>query len=317
MFAIATTGRRRSLRSCRSLSSYTASFVDLVSAPSSRFQLYLSRSDDPYFNLSVENYLLDKSPPDSMVLLLYINRPCIVIGRNQNPWLEVNLSQLRQNSLHQPVDLVRRRSGGGTVFHDHGNVNFSIIRPTSEFTRDRLVDMVVRAIRPDEPRAMVNERHDIVLQLGGEQVTRKISGSAYKLTRNRALHHATCLVDSPNLKEISKLLNSPGAPYIKARGVDSVPSPISNLFPGSGEQGVERFIRSVANTFLEAQMLGTNLGDVLVRSCGEPFMRTFSAGVYGIVDAELAGVDHINEGIKQLKVSSFCLNARSGTDRVC
>ena len=304
MLAVAGTWRQHCLRSRRSLSSYASAFVDLVPATSSRFQLYFSCCDNPFVNLSIENYLLDKSPPDSTVLLFYINRPCVVIGRNQNPWLEVNLSQLRNSYLQQPIELVRRRSGGGTVFHDQGNVNFSIVRPTSEFTRDRLVDMVVRAMQADEPRAAVNERHDIVLRLGGERGTRKVSGSAYKLTRNRALHHATCLVDSPNLKEISKLLKSPGAPYIKARGVDSVPSPISNLFPGSSEQGMERFVRRVANVFSEEHKLGHKLGDMLVELQKQPVVKTFFAGVYGVVNEELASVDHIQEGIRQLKVRS-------------
>ena len=81
--------------------------------------------------------MLQKSSPESAILFLYVNRPSIIIGRNQNPWLEVNLallSQGRNKPETEPpglgvVDLVRRRSGGGTVFHDEGNVNWSIICP--------------------------------------------------------------------------------------------------------------------------------------------------------------------------------------------
>lgn len=222
-------------------------------------QSYISATHDPYLNLSIEHYLLQKSSPDSAILLLYVNRPSIIIGRNQNPWLEVNLALL-QNARDRPetetprlglVDLVRRRSGGGTVFHDEGNVNWSIICPSANFTRDKHAEMVVRALKSlGIDRARVNERHDIVLDQGQRvgdsdpddtHVTPftkhkdrdpralKVSGSAYKLTRNRALHHGTCLLSSPNLNIIPDYLHSPAKPFIKARGVESVSSPVGNI----------------------------------------------------------------------------------------
>src|ERR1700726_4014180 len=93
-------------------------------------QIYISRCLDPYINLSIEHFLLKNTPLESTVLFLYTNRPCIVIGRNQNPWVEVNLPLLKtrrtklRKAVEDNVELVRRRSGGGTVFHDEGNVNY-------------------------------------------------------------------------------------------------------------------------------------------------------------------------------------------------
>ena len=247
-----------------------------VSEPTNRVQMYISRSPDPYLNLSIEHYLLEKSPPDSVVLFLYTNRPCVVIGRNQNPWLEVNLGLVRQappppgKAVSDEVsftevgkgnmtlgdggvvDLVRRRSGGGAVFHDLGNLNYSVLCPPADFDRNKHAEMVVRGLRGlGATTARVNERHDIVIDgaprptLGptadanassssSSDVTRtqtfKISGSAYKLTRKRALHHGTCLLTSPNLGSVvGRLLRSPAEPYIKARGVASVRSPIRNV----------------------------------------------------------------------------------------
>ncbi|KAI0156560.1 hypothetical protein GGR57DRAFT_84985 [Xylariaceae sp. FL1272] len=220
-----------------------------ASSPSNTVQIYISRTTDPYLNLSIEHFLLQKSHPDSVILLLYTNRPCIVIGRNQNPWVEVNLgltnqpgilSRLRPNNgadASQESDdvlLVRRRSGGGTVFHDAGNVNYSVICPPASFDRNKHAEMVVRALRGLDIRhqVRVNERHDIVLDVSGESAqtkTFKISGSAYKLTRTRSLHHGTCLLSSPHLEILGKLLRSPAAPYIKARGVESVRSPVRNV----------------------------------------------------------------------------------------
>ncbi|KAG9186333.1 lipoate---protein ligase [Alternaria panax] len=238
-----------------------SSFTDKLADPANRLQSYVSRSDDPYLNLSIEDHILRKSPADSTVLFLYVNRPCVVIGRNQNPWTEVNLGMLdAARDTHdardsQPpdmgtVDLVRRRSGGGAVFHDEGNLNWSITCPRGDFTRDKHAEMVVRALRRlGVDRARVNERHDIVLDQGRERHTAdaqdthrtpyttdqdgprplKVSGSAYKLTRQRALHHATTLLSSPNLHVISDYLRSPAKHLIHAQGVESVSSPVSNI----------------------------------------------------------------------------------------
>lgn len=206
--------------------------TDAAAHPSSKTQIYISHSNDPLLNLSVEHHLLQTSPSASTILFLYINRPCIVFGRNQNPWLETNLSRLAARAADgHPVQLVRRRSGGGTVFHDHGNVNFSVICPPADFDRNKHAEMVVRALRRlGRPTARVNVRHDIVIDNPVDtSKTFKISGSAYKLTRLRSLHHGTCLLNSPNLRDISGLLRSPAEPFIKARGVDSVRSPVANL----------------------------------------------------------------------------------------
>lgn len=240
---------------------------------------YISTSNDPYLNLSIEHHLLQTSPPDAAVLFLYTNRPSIIIGRNQNPWLEVNLGlldatsrqenqdasvSLPETGLNETVDLVRRRSGGGTVFHDEGNVNWTVICPSSIFTRDKHAEMVVRALRSNGiDRARVNERHDVVLDQGQKRSSSvtdpddthatpyqttspqalKVSGSAYKLTRARALHHGTCLLSSPNLNVIPHYLHSPAKGFITAKGVESVSSPVGNILLENKhfEEEVERY----------------------------------------------------------------------------
>ncbi|CAO2658530.1 Nn.00g062530.m01.CDS01 [Neocucurbitaria sp. VM-36] len=239
-----------------------SSFTEKLADPSHKLQSYVSSSNDPYLNLSVEDLILRKSPADSTILFLYVNRPCVVIGRNQNPWTEVNLGILNAARRTQgpkdseppgigTVDLVRRRSGGGTVFHDEGNLNWSITCPRNDFTRDKHAEMVVRALRKlGIERARVNERHDIVLDQGYEKRASdpqdthrtpytvdegalpcplKVSGSAYKLTRQRALHHATTLLSSPNLHIIPQYLHSPAKKLIEAKGVESVSSPVGNI----------------------------------------------------------------------------------------
>lgn len=251
--------------------------------PKAKHQVYVSRSNDPFLNLSIEHHLLQKTPIDSVVLFLYVNRPCVVIGRNQNPWLEINLKALK--AAEPPIDWVRRRSGGGAVFHDEGNVNYSVICPSSVFTRDKHAEMVTRAIRKFNDRARVNERHDIVLDQGPQRYqpvdttdmhvsmyrsdlpdkpSLKVSGSAYKLTRQRALHHGTCLLDSTRIGSISELLRSPARPFLKARGVESVRSPVGNVLsnptgPGSRFRRQGLFMSSVIDSFTSLYQISPNL----------------------------------------------------------
>ncbi|KAF7939600.1 hypothetical protein BELL_0443g00060 [Botrytis elliptica] len=208
-------------------------FVQEATNPLNKSQIYISRTNDPFINLSIEHYLLQKTPADSTILFLYTNQRSIVIGRNQNPWNEVNLGLLAQSPIGN-VALVRRRSGGGTVFHDLGNVNYCVICPTSHFDRDKHAEMVVRALHKlGVDRAKVNARHDIVLKptnvgTSGFKVY-KVSGSAYKLTKERSLHHGTCLLNSPNIANIGKFLRSPAMRFITARGVESVSSSVANV----------------------------------------------------------------------------------------
>lgn len=270
----------------------TPSWHAAASLPTSRVQIYTSHSHDPYLNLSAEHFLLQHSHPDSTILFLYTNDPCVVIGRNQNPWLEVNLGLLLSSSVDADADadnnkspehvrLVRRRSGGGAVFHDRGNVNYSVICPPAVFDRNKHAEMVVRALRGlGVGTAHVNARHDIVIlnnennndehensspssfssssssssfssqSEGGSSTpspaTFKISGSAYKLTRLRSLHHGTCLLSSPHLAQIGRYLRAPAAPYLKARGVESVRSPIRNVGVAT-----EAFMEGVTREFVD------------------------------------------------------------------
>lgn len=310
----------------------------------SRHQIYTSRSLDPFLNLSIEHFLLQKSPPQSTVLFLYVNRPCVVIGRNQNPWLEVNLRSLRQGRAVGAlktapgtsaatrrlgdVELVRRRSGGGTVFHDEGNVNYSVICPTADFTRDKHAEMVTKPIREVNPRARVNERHDIVLDQGEmlpehdwpspldmhhtrfhpsskDSLPLKVSGSAYKMTRQRSLHHGTCLLASSDLTGISQLLRSPARPFIKARGVESVRSPIGNVH---GESRVshqtfnDSFQKGVMEAFCEIYHINKDLLKGFSRSENQYSSSGNTECTTAIVGEDLETVEDIRAGSEELKV---------------
>lgn len=233
--------------------------VDSIRDNVSKF-IITSNTTDPFLNLAIEDHLLRTSDHDTHILFTYVNRPCVVIGRNQNPWAEVNIAALNDGALdasdatgnaRQRVLLVRRRSGGGTVFHDEGNINYSFIVPNDKaFNRNKHAEIVVQAIQNISSQLAftgeqllpsvlkkgirVNDRHDIVMPArSGTGVDEgrmvKMSGSAYKLTRGRALHHGTLLFSSPNLESIGSYLRSPAMGFIDAKGVGSVRSPVGNL----------------------------------------------------------------------------------------
>ncbi|KAI0276326.1 hypothetical protein BGY98DRAFT_986374 [Russula aff. rugulosa BPL654] len=119
--------------------------------------IYVSHSSDPYFNLSFEDWLFKEKPVQEPLLLIYRDKPCVIIGRNQNPWKEVNFPALHRAN----IPFIRRRSGGGTVYHDTGNTNFSIHLPRSSFNRHATAQLVLRAVRSLDIDARVNERNDI------------------------------------------------------------------------------------------------------------------------------------------------------------
>ena len=267
----------------------------------------------------------------------------MVIGRNQNPWLEVNLNLIGRPAPSQMhgyqtgqylsnVHLVRRRSGGGTVFHDDGNVNYSVICPTADFTRDKHAEMVVRAIRKNNPRARVNERHDIVLDHSVLQDERywpeaddmhktryshlddrfpsvKVSGSAYKLTRQRSLHHGTCLLSSPNLGSISQYLHSPARPYMKARGVESVRSLVGNVYEKSAtpsSDSIQVFQRQVMDEFTELYAISKKVLAPFSTSALQPKLHADGEWTSGYVGESVTDIAEIRAGTEELKVNGSC-----------
>ncbi|KAJ9215801.1 hypothetical protein DTO166G4_2638 [Paecilomyces variotii] len=321
----------------RNSSFASSQFPELASRESSRHQIYQSLSTDPFVNLSIEHFLLQNTPQDSKILFLYINRPCVVIGRNQNPWLETNLGVLQQDRIgngdaetDQTDDVlyVRRRSGGGAVFHDEGNLNYGVISPRDTFTRDKHAEMVVRALhRIGATNTSVNERHDIVLRQNVPEAIRqsstatvedppkeasaqalKISGSAFKLTRFRALHHGTCLLDSPNIRNLGFFLRSPARPYIKAKGVESVRSPVGNVSASLADSLTPFSIQGVMSSVIQefGRLYGVNPDAILRanRAChtNEPELYAGDDWVAGTVgDPQALDVPDIQKGITELR----------------
>ncbi len=180
-------------------------------------RLYRADCTDPYRNLAVEQYLLETAPADSCTLYLWQNRRTVVIGRNQNAWKECRTMQLEADGGF----LARRLSGGGAVFHDLGNLNFTFLVNKEDYDLPRQLGVIVEACRLLGIPAECSGRNDVLS--GG----RKFSGNAFYEHQGKSYHHGTLLVDV-NMENMSRYL-SPSKAKLAAKGVESVRSRVVNL----------------------------------------------------------------------------------------
>lgn len=175
---------------------------------------------DPRINLAIEEYALRQLPNDESYLLFYINEPSIIIGKNQNTLEEINPEYVKENNLH----VVRRLSGGGAVYHDLGNLNFSFITRddgNSFHNFQKFTEPVVEALRKLGVEAALTGRNDI--QVG----ERKISGNAQFATKGRMFSHGTLLFDSEIENVVSAL--KVNLDKIQSKGIKSIRSRVANI----------------------------------------------------------------------------------------
>ncbi|XP_043548149.1 lipoyltransferase 1, mitochondrial [Chiloscyllium plagiosum] len=183
--------------------------------------LLKSTSTDIYENLALEDWLHEYvQSRERHVLLLWRNCPTVVIGRHQNPWQECNLKLMRD----QGIQLSRRRSGGGTVYHDLGNINLTFFTSKKKYDRRGNLELVISALKRIRPQlnVLATDRYDLLLN-----GVFKISGTASKIGRTSAYHHCTLLCNS-NRHLLSSVLHSPHQ-GLKTNATPSIPATVKNL----------------------------------------------------------------------------------------
>lgn len=179
--------------------------------------ILVTSETNPYKNLSLEEYLTFHVEVDEVILYLWQNLHTVVIGQNQNCWKECKVNYLEENNLF----LVRRLSGGGAVFHDIGNLNFTFIAKKENYDLNKQLAVILKAVELLGIVAEKTGRNDIMVD------GRKFSGNAFYESNGFCYHHGTILlnVDTENM---SKYLNV-SKEKLQSKGVESVKSRVINL----------------------------------------------------------------------------------------
>lgn len=213
--------------------------------------VFVSQSSDVFTNLALEDWLYRNFDlTNHHVMLLWRNAPCVVIGRHQNPWLEANLGPLAERG----IEVARRNSGGGTVYHDDGNLNFTFFTPRERYNRKQNLQLIGQALHREwDLHTKINQREDIVLD-----DKYKISGTASKLGRPNAYHHCTLLVDV-NKKDLSQALHKYDK-GITTNATVSTPSHVLNLNEVNPAISVERLITAVGWEYLRTSAISQQDG---------------------------------------------------------
>ncbi|MCC5439144.1 lipoate--protein ligase [Clostridium botulinum] len=183
-------------------------------------QFLVNKSTNPFFNLALEEYLLKNVDIREDYFILWQNEPTIVIGKHQNTLKEINMNFVQDNN----INVVRRNSGGGAVYHDLGNINFTFI---TKYDEKHLLDFktftnpVVYLLGKLNVKAELSGRNDILID------GRKISGNSQHIYKDRFLHHGTLLFNS-ELENLVKALNVDND-KILSKGIESIKSRVTNI----------------------------------------------------------------------------------------
>jgi len=200
---------------------------------------------DPRINLAIEEYALKNLDINETYLLFYINEPSIIIGKNQNTIEEINTEYVESNGIH----VVRRLSGGGAVYHDKGNLNFSFITKDdgdSFHNFRKFTEPVVKALQSMGVNAELSGRNDLLAE------GRKISGNAQFSTKGRMFSHGTLLFDSEMDHIVSAL--KVRKDKIESKGIKSVRSRVANITEFLREKmEIEEFKRLILAYLFEGE----------------------------------------------------------------
>lgn len=205
-----------------------------------KFKFITHDNHDAYFNLASEEYLLKQK--DGYYFYLWINNPAVIVGTNQNALQEVNLSYTEANG----IKVVRRLTGGGAVYHDAGNLCYTVIAPfnPNEDNYKKFTAPVIEYLNSIGVPATFSGRNDITVE------GKKISGNAQTVFKDRIMHHGTLLFDT-DTSVLSAALN-PSKLKMESKGIKSVRSRVTNIKDYvKGDMSVEEFKEGLVQKFLK------------------------------------------------------------------
>ena len=198
---------------------------------------YIADTDDPHFTLALEEVMLGRISPGEIILYLYTHKNSVIIGKNQNAWAECRHDLL----LRENGKLARRISGGGAVFHDANNLNFSFVVDKKEYDLHRQLSVIVEAVRSFGIDAAFSGRNDIIVD------GKKFSGNAFCHRRGGSFHHGTILIDVDK-ENLAKYLQVSGD-KIESKGIKSVRSRVCNLTEYNPEVNIQNMTDALLYAF--------------------------------------------------------------------
>lgn len=198
---------------------------------------YVSKSNDGWQNLAMDEWFLDHLQPDDLILYFYINRNAVIIGKNQNPWKECDLAAMERDG----VQLVRRITGGGAVYHDMGNLNFSFIAGSERYDVQRQLNVILQAVRSFDIPGEFSGRNDLLAD------GKKFSGNAFCARGALRQHHGTLLLRS-DLGRLNNYLQVDPR-KLKAKGVSSVRSRVCNLSEFTEDVTLETMLAAIRRAY--------------------------------------------------------------------
>lgn len=201
--------------------------------------IYSAPTGDGWLNLARDGYFLENNKKGDVILYFYVNKNAVIIGRNQNAWKECIIANMDADG----VQLVRRHSGGGAVFHDNGNLNFSFITDEKHYDLNRQMRVILNAVSKLGLKAELSGRNDITVD------GKKFSGNAFSLAKGNRSHHGTILVNA-DLTKLSNYL-CVSKEKMRSKGIDSVRARVCNICELSSGLTVEAMRRLVIESFIE------------------------------------------------------------------
>lgn len=200
-------------------------------------RIFTTKNNNPFLNIATETWLFkERDIRFFPTLFLWRNSPTVVIGKHQNPFKECNLNQMENQ-----VFLTRRHSGGGAVYQDLGNTNFTFLSEKKKFSKESNNQIILDALSTFGIKAELSGRNDIVVE------GRKISGAAFNFLNDRAIHHGTLMLNV-DLSALKKYL-TPSLEKLKSKGVASVESRVLNLREVSPTISHETVSKAIINAF--------------------------------------------------------------------
>lgn len=213
-------------------------------------KIILGSSFNPWHNLALEELLFNRQK-EGMTFYLWQNQNTVVIGKYQNAWKECRVPLLE----NEEGRLARRSSGGGAVFHDLGNLNFTFITGRDHYDVTRQLSVIQKAVLSFGVETDFTGRNDLVLRSGGE----KFSGNAFRLTKAVGMHHGTILIHV-DMERLSRYL-APSKEKLASKGVESVRARVKNLSETSAAITVPTMKEALISAFIQEYGVAETLNE--------------------------------------------------------